>query len=277
MMLRSNNLKLGVALLFWANFVFAQIQFKSSTFDQFAYPNGILDEEYVEILEKRTNYSFPQTTNIKVASYITKDNPRTVVDYYAMTSGQRFVKDGDKFIYVFSTLNQAPANRIEIQPVPHLRIPKHLWPTRINLYVISYDIEMYLPAGKNRNLDDLRKLAGVLTYEGNMREDVAIVEKEELGADATCFIIETKDSYEQVYQFFRRRYGRLNVRPARDGDVWVRNFEFDGTGRAGLDRNEKVLYVRVDENPIVTDVKGNSQTYLGSVFIKYVFWKALKN
>lgn len=251
----------------------AQTTLDGSTFEQFAYENGTVDMEYTELLRSRTNYSFPNSSQTKVASYVTKDNPRTVVDYYAQLSGQRFLKNGDKFIYVFSRINEVPANRIEIQPIPHLRIPKSLWPTRINLYIIKYDIKDFLPRGEQRSLEELRKLAGPLTFDGTLRDDVAMLETQELGPNAICFVVETKESWERVYQFFRRRYGRLLVRPARDGDIWVRNFEFDGTRTAQLERKDMELFIRVDENPIVTDQNGNSQVFLGSTFIKYIFWK----
>jgi hypothetical protein len=262
-----------VILLVMLNLAYSQIPFNQKTFDDFAYINGVYDDEYSLLLEGRSNYSFPNSEFTKVASYVTRDNSRDVVNYYAQKSGQRFERIGEKFIYIFSKINEAPANRIEIQPIPHLRIPKALWPTRINLYIITYDIKDFLPTGQGRSIEDLRKLAGRLTYDGTMRDDVANLEQVELGADGNCFIIETKDSWEMVYQFFRRRYGRLDVRPARDGDVWVRNFEFDGTNRAGLDREKLELFIRVDENPIIRDQHGNAQVFSGSTFIKYTFWK----
>ena len=264
-------------LFVYVNHANSQIPFNQKTFNDFAYTNGVHDEEYSLLLETRSNYSFPNSEFTKAASYVTRDNSRDVVDHYAQISGQRFERIGDRFIYIFSKINEAPANRIEIQPIPHLRIPKNLWPTRINLYIITYNIKDFLPKGQSRSIEDLKGLAGRLTYNGIVRDDIAHLEQEELGNDADCYIIETKDSWEMVYQFFRRRYGRLYVRRARDGDVWVRNFEFDGTTRAGLNRDELELFIRVDENPIIRDQHGNAQVYSGSTFIKYTFWKNVEN
>ncbi len=251
----------------------AQILFRESTFKDFKYPKGTLDEKYTQVLDHRSRYTFPKARVLKVASYVTQDNPRQVVSYYSQLSGQRFEKQGDFLTYIFSKVNELPASRIEIYPIPNMRIQKQFWPTRINLYIISYPISVSLPQGLNRSIEDLRERAGSFTYDGVMREDVARLANEELGPDADVYILSTTDSFEKVYSFFRRKIRPLYVRAARDGDVSVRDFEFDATRAVGLDRKEQELYIRVEENPMVTDAKGNSQIYLDHVFIKYKFWK----
>lgn len=251
----------------------AQILFRESTFNDFKYPNGTLDKKYTQILKDRSRYTFPKARVLKVVSYVTQDNPRKVVSYYSQLSGQRFEKQGDLLTYIFSKVNKLPASRIEIYPIPNIRIQKPFWPTRVNLYIISYPVSLSLPQGLNRSIEDLRKRAGRFTYNGIMREDVAKLANEELGPDAEVYVLSTTDSFEKVYSFFRRKFRSLYVRAARDGNISVRDFEFDATRAVGLNRKEMELYIRVEENPMVTDAKGNSQIYLGHVFIKYKFWK----
>ena len=57
-----------------------------------------------------------------------------------------------------------------------------------------------------------------------------------------------------------------------DGEIYTRDFEIDAT--YSLPNPDRVLHIRVDENPMITDNKGNSQVYLGYTFIKYIFWPA---
>ena len=262
-----------LALLIISPFGFAQINFRESTFDQFGYPRGILDEDYTQVLQARSLYSFPKARVNRVLSYITNDDPHDVVNYYSQLCGQRFIKEGDRFIYIFSKVNELPASRIEIYSAPNIRIQRQFWPTRIDLYLVSYPISVSFPQGQNRTLEDLRKLAKRLTYEGALREDVARLEQEELGPDAIVYVVQTNDSFEKVYRFFRRRYGKLFVRQGRDGDIMVRDFEFDATRAVGLSRDHMELFIRVEENPMATDAQGNSQIYLGYTFIKYRFWR----
>ena len=248
--------------------------FRESTFDEFAYPNGIRNETFSTRLQNELSFTFPKAKKTTAISYITQDSPKEVVNYYSQLSGQRFFKNEDHFIYIFSEVNGVPACKIEIYPIHYSKIHKEMWPTRIDLCFVSYPITVSFPKGLNRNREELKKKVGRLFYDGELKEDAAMLEMEELGSpDAEVYIVSTKDPFEQVYSFFRRRYGRIYVVPARDGDVFVRDFEFDATHTIHLDQNKKELYIRVEENPLVTDQTGNSQVYHGYTFIKYIFWK----
>ena len=273
---------LSVKLLFLMNsviFIFffnipvnGQIFFRETTFNEFNYPTGILDNDFVEFLSNREKLKFPKARTMRIASYLTEDDPRTVVAYYSRLCGQRFYKTGDRLIYAFSEINQLSASRIEIYPVKNPRLASNFWPTRIDLFLISYPVAVAVSENLNRTLDDLKAKAGSLTYEGELREDIALLEVEELGPDAEVFVVATDNSFEKVHAFFRRRYGRVRVIPAIDGNVSMRDFDLDATRAAGLNRKETELYIRVDENPIIIDRSGNSQVYHGYTFIKYIFW-----
>jgi len=247
--------------------------FKESTFAKFKYPNGVYDEQYTKILEAKVRKRFPRATLVKVASYLTTDDSREVVAYYAQLSGQRFFKENDRFFYVFSDINGQPASKIEIQPIPISALQKKLWPTKVDLIIVSYPIQVTNALNLNRTIDDLRKRVGRFCYEGELREDIAKIEMEDLGPDAEVFVISTRDPFTKVYRFFRRRYGRIRYLPARDGEIFTRDFEIDATRAVGLDRKKEVLYIRVEENPMITDNDGNSQVYIGYTFIQYTFWK----
>ncbi len=249
------------------------ILFKEATFREFKYPNGELDQEYTEALARRAERSFKNARVRCVASYVTQDDARAVVAYYNRLSGQRFVKKGDRFVYAFSEIDGVPASRIEIFPVPIARLQKQFWPTRIDLVLIQSAVTMRVPSSLKRTVEDLKKKVGHLYYHGTMREDIAMLEMEEAGKGAEIFVLSTNDPFERVYTFFRRKLGRIYVINARDGDLNVRDFEVDATAALGLDREKEELYIRVEENPIVCDLEGNAQHYLGCVFIQYTFWR----
>ncbi len=257
-----------------STFAIEKLFFKESTFTKFIYPDGVYSEQYTELIRTRMQKAFPRATLLKVASYITRDNSRTVVNYYAQLSGQRFFKQGDRFFYVFSEINGQPASRIEIQPIPVAKMQPSMWPTRIDLVIVSYPIKVANTKELNRSIDDLRKKVGKLCYtNGVLREDVAQIEMEDLGPTAEVWVVATRDPFNKVYTFFRRRYGRIGYLPARDGEIYTRDFEIDATRAVGLNRKEQELHIRVEENPMVTDNAGNSQVYMGYTFIQYTFWR----
>jgi len=243
--------------------------FKESTFRSFYYDDGIFDEDYTNALENVTKKTFPKANTVKCASFITSNDPRDVVSYFTNLSGQRFFKIDNKFVYIFSEIGGKPASRIEIYPLEIPRIAEEFAPTRINLIIVSYPISTSIRR-KSRTVEDLRELADRFFYEGELREDIAHIEMDELGADAEVYVVSTDDSFLQVWRYFRRRYGRISYLPARDGDVFTRDFEIDVTRALLLDG--KMLHIRVDENPMITDNQGNSQVYLGKTFIRYTVW-----
>ena len=249
-----------------------QIYFKETTFERFAYPNAIADDEYTAIISKRANQQFPKARTHIIKSFISNDKPRTIIEYYTQLSGQRFFKEGERFIFVFSQINDKPATRIEIYPVPIARIHREFWPTRIDLYVIRYPIVGDMPEELNRDPQELKNRVGRFFYKGELREDVARLEMEQNGPGAEVYVIATRDGFEQIYSFFRRKLKSFPVRPARDGDMLTRDFEVDISRAGGVDSVGKDVFVAVEENPIVMDGTGNSQLYRGWVFIRYTFW-----
>jgi len=207
-----------------------------------------------------------------VASYITTDWPRKVVDYYSQLSGQRFFKYGQFFTYIFSEIDDKPATRIDIYPVPLAKTSRTFWPTRVDLYIVRYPISVDLENGITQNKEELKNKVGRLFFDGTLRIDIALLDMEELGSTAQVYVIETDESFAAVSSFFRRRYGGFHVTAVRDGDVRAFQGEFDATYAVGLDPEEKQLLVNIEENPLVIDRVGNSQIYKGKVFIKYIFW-----
>ncbi len=250
-----------------------QIFFKESTFDQFAYPDAELDKEYTEAIKQQSKIQFSKAGFRRVESYITLDKPRKVVSYYSNLCGKRFQKRGERFTYIFSEINNMPATRIEIYPAEMGRIHREFWPTRIDLYMIRYPLTVDVDLDKDRSIEGLTRRIGRFVYENaTLKEDIALLYMEELGPKSEVFVLETSDDFEEVYKFFRRRYGPLRVRPARDGDLLTRDFEIDVSGALGAEDQYKELHVFVEENPLIADRTGNTQLYAGKVFIRYVFW-----
>jgi len=253
-----------------------QIFFRESTFDQFVYQNGVLDQDFVAFLTEQEKLKFPKARTMRIMSFISEDDPRTVVAFYSFLCGQRFYKTGDRYVYVFSEINKQSASRIEIYSVKIPRMANRFWPTRIDIYLISYPVSVQLSDSLNRTMADLKALAGDLTFEeGVLREDIALLEAEEMGPSAQVFVVATDNSFEKVHAFFRRKYGGFRVIPAIDGDISMRDFDIDATRAAGLNRKDMELYIRVEENPVIIDRSGNSQVYHGFVFIKYMFWQTV--
>lgn len=268
----------GLFVVLCSSTLFAQRQifFKESTFEEFAYPNGMFDESHKTLIEANAKAQFPNARTLMVASYVTMDEPRTVVSHYSNLCGQRFTKEGDLFTYIFSEIDGTPATRIEIYPMKVSRVHHAFWPTRIDLYIIRYPLAVKLLDDLDHSKDELKERVGRFYYEGELREDVSKLDMEELGPDAQVYVIDTKDSFDQVHRHFRRRYGAFRVRLASDGDLLTRDFEIDVSHILGPDDQDKELHVYVEENPIVIDRIGNSQVYRGHVFIKYVFWQKLE-
>ncbi|MBN1466088.1 hypothetical protein JXA02_10020 [candidate division KSB1 bacterium] len=253
-----------------------QIFFQESTFTKFAYPHGELDEEFTQKLEKESAAQFPKAGLRMVRSYITIDKPRKVVSYYSGLCGKRFQKRGDRFTYIFSEMDDVPASRIEIYPVVMGRIHHEFWPSRIDIYLIRFPISIDATLPTGRSAESLALRIGPFYYPGVLREDVALIDMEQFGAESEVFVIETADDFDVIYEFFRRQYGGIAVRPARDGDMLTRNFEIDISRALGEADRDKLLYLYVEENPLVSDRTGNSQVYRGKVFVRYVFWKKSK-
>ncbi len=264
-----------LALLVVADAGYAQRQifFKESTFDEFAYPNGTYDQDHKELIDAKAHAQFPNARIFMIASYVTLDEPRTVVSHYSNLCGQRFTKEGDLFTYIFSEIDGTPATRIEIYPMKVSRIHQAFWPTRIDLYIIRYPLAVKPLENLQHSAEELKERVGRFYYDGDLREDVSKLDMEELGPDAEVYVIDTKDGFEQVHRYFRRRYGAFRVRLASDGNLLTRDFEIDISHVLGPEDQDKDLYVYVGENPIVIDRLGNSQVYRGHVFIKYLFWK----
>ncbi len=252
--------------------VLAQLPFKESTFNDYAYPKSIKDEQHTRAIRNRASSQFPHARTMMVASYITTDWPRKVVDYYSHLSGQRFFKYGQFFTYIFSEIDNKPATRIDIYPMALAKTSRTFWPTRIDLYLIRYPISVDLEKGITQTKEELKNKVGRLYYDGILRTDIALLDMEELGSGATVYVIETDKSFAVVSSFFRRRYGGFHVTAVRDGDVRAFQGEFDATYAVGLNPKEKQLIVNIEENPLVIDRVGNSQIYRDKVFIKYIFW-----
>ncbi|RPI01062.1 MAG: hypothetical protein EHM72_07465 [Calditrichaeota bacterium] len=246
---------------------------KETTFNQFAYPEGQIDEAYTQLITAQAKALFANAKTMLVESYITADKPRKVVYYYSNLCGQRFIQEGDRFTYVFSQINGKPATRIEIYPMKIARIHREFWPTRINLYLVHNPLSVAIPENLNRSVVELKKRTGSYLYPGNMREDIARLDMEEMGKEAEIYIIDTEDDFESVHLFFRRLYGAFRVRMAMDGDLFTRDFEIDVSHSLTPEDWDKDLFVMVEENPIIAERNGNTQIYRGHVFIKYIFWK----
>jgi hypothetical protein len=253
-----------------------RLYLKESTFQAFSYQNGSIDEKYTEVLKAKTQQQFSDANTIQVASYVTMDKPRTVVYYYANLCGQRFLKEGDRFTYVFSEIDGRAATRVEIYSMEIGRIHSEFWPTRINLFVIQKPLYIAVPDNFVRSAEELKKRIGAFFYQGKLLEDVARLEMEEIGPGAEVYIIDTEDDFETVHLFFRRLYGAFYVRTSMDGDLFTRDFEIDISHVLGGDDLNRDLFVSVEENPVVIDQNSNSHVYRGHVFIKYTFWKKTK-
>jgi hypothetical protein len=250
-----------------------RLYLKESTFQAFSYQNGSIDENYTEVLQAKTRQQFPNASTIQVASFITMDRPRTVVYYYANLCGQRFLKEGERFTYVFSEIDGQAATRVEIYSMEIARVHNEFWPTRINLFFIQKPLFVAGADQSKRSAEDLKARIGPFYYDGNLAEDIARLDMEEIGPNAEVYVIDTEDDFESVHLFFRRLYGAFYVRMAMDGDLLNRDFEIDITHALGAGDLNKDLFVSAEENPIIMDRNGNSQVYRGHVFIKYVFWK----
>ena len=127
----------------------------------------------------------------KVRSYVTLDKPRQVVSHYSNLCGKRFQKYNERFTYVFSEINNTPATRIEIYPIEMGRIHKEFWPTRIDIYLIRYPITVVRDPNEDRSIETLERRIGRFLYPGKLKEDVALLNMEEFGADSEVFVIET--------------------------------------------------------------------------------------
>jgi hypothetical protein len=246
--------------------------FRQETFDSYIYPESHSDSSHRKYLLKKLKKRFPDARSIQVQSHVTHDDPNKVVLYYTRLSGQRFYKKENGFLYVFREIEGEPTSHIAISKLPIPFIKPNQWPTRIDMVLVNFPISFNADQELSRTWEDFENKVGRLAYKGELREDLATIEMSSIETPAEIFIIATKDPFYNVQSFFRRRLGRLWVIPARDGDLFVRDFEVDATRALGLDRDEVECHIRAEENPIFTDQQGNSQTYLGFTFIKYIFW-----
>ncbi|MBN1541087.1 hypothetical protein JW992_03005 [candidate division KSB1 bacterium] len=266
-----------LALCFWSYYpsvgrADGQFFFRENTFEKFVYPDAVLDSSYSAAIEFASREQFPQAHNIRAESYVTVATPRTVVSHYMRISRQRFFKQGESFTYIFSESGKKPMSRIEIMPVEIPFVRSEFWPTRINLIMIGLPLSIDESRWLDRSTEDLKARVGRLCYPGELREDIARLEMEQIGTDGEVYIVATKDAFPKVVSFFQHRLGKIWVIPARDGAIMVRDFEIDATLSAGFDPKEKELHIRAEENPIVSDSEGNSQRVMGYTFIHYVIW-----
>lgn len=246
--------------------------FSQETFDSYIYPESHPDSVHRQFLINSLKNRFPDARSIQVQSHITHDDPNKVVLYYTRLSGQRFYQKDNGFLYVFREINGEPTSHIAITKLPVPFFKQDYWPTRIDMVLVNFPISFNTDQELSRTWEEFENKVGRLAYKGEMREDLAAIEMSSLETPAEIFIIATKDPFYNVQSFFRRRLGRLWVIPARDGELYVRDFEVDATRALGLDRDQVECHIRAEENPIFTDQQGNSQTYLGYTFIKYIFW-----
>ncbi len=266
-------LMLALVLGLWSHGIAKAPFFNPSTFDQFIYPGARLDSIYSKMLLTRIRDRFPEARAIKVKSLLTGDQPAKVILHYTRMTGQPFNHSGGRYIRSFATKDGYPLSRIDISSVPIPHLSESFWPTRIDLVLTILPIDHEDWTCKVLSKQELKSKAGRLLYDGKVFKDITLNEQVDLGSRARVLVIGTKDPFYNVLLFFRRRIRRrIRVIPAREGDLYVRDFEVDATASAGLDRSREELHIRVEENPLVIDQNGNSQNYLGWVFIKYILW-----
>lgn len=247
--------------------------FNPSTFDQFMYPDARLDSVCSKKLSTRIRDRFPEARTITVKSLLTRDQPAKVILHYTRLTGQPFNHRDGRFIRSFAKKDGYPLSRIDVSSVPVPYLSEDYWPTRIDLVLTILPVDHQGWTHKTLSRQELKSKAGRLVYDGQVFKEVTFNEQVDLGSQARVLVIGTQDPFYNVLLFFRRRIRRrIRVIPARDGDLYVRYFEVDATGSAGLDRSREELHIRVEENPLVIDQNGNSQNYLGWVLIKYILW-----
>ncbi len=241
------------------------------TFSGLLYPAAQYDSMATREWKEHLSQQHPHATDIQVFCMIAPDSLMRVVSYYAILTQRRYEMVDGHIIFPFKKSQGGYTEGIEIYSQPIPRINPKFWPTRIALIQIKFPLRASTTL--KRSLQTLREKAQQFYYEGRLREDIAAILLEELGERAEVFVIDTSDSFEQVYQFFQRRYGRIRIISVFNEDIRERDFEIDVTARSKNQLSNKELHIRVLENPLITDVDGNSLRYKGHVFIQYTFWQ----
>jgi hypothetical protein len=275
------NIRFMILLFFYTMVVSGQpkpfVKFNPSTLEQYYYPGATFDADHTEWLTGYLRQYYPNIHIVQVISMMTTAPLNAVVAHYAILSGRLCCKEGERFVYVFSHRNEKPTSRVEIyqNPVPRLR--RECWPVRVNIIYLEFPLTA--PSNVlNRPLLKIRQNLESLYFEGKLREDIAAIKMSELGPDAEVIVIETDDPFEKVYSFFRSRSRRrIYIIQARSETGYMRDFEFDASHIISGRKKDKVLIIRVDENPTITDSQGSAQIFNGHIFIQYIFWPHKKS
>jgi hypothetical protein len=271
------NGKTYILLLCLSGWLYSQpatqpLKFLPSTWKQYHYGPATEDSTYTRWLLEEFRKMYPQSQRVQIKSMVTQHTLSQVLTHYALLSGRLCDKIGDRFVFTFSRWDEKPASRIEVFQETLPRLQPSAWPVRINLILLEFPLA---PAAVqlNRSMSQVRNRLERLFYNGRLREDIAAIKTQELGAEAEVFVIETADNIEQVYSHFRSRSGRrIYVVQGRQGELPTRDFELDGTRVLRNNKEGQELIIRVDENPTVVDSQGNNRQFLDRVFIQYIFW-----
>ncbi|MBN2357231.1 hypothetical protein JXO59_14035 [candidate division KSB1 bacterium] len=250
---------------------YGQISFSKHTFDRFIYDHAQIDTLATRLLKTQLMDQNPGASNVRCLSLISSESSMKIISHYAILTGRRYEIIDGRFIFPFKRRKRKITDRLEIfsQAIP--KVSSVYWPTRINLILFDFPM-MEARSVLSQSVQNLRDMAGRLYYDGELREDIAAIAMDELGEGAQVLVVDTRNSFDHVYRFFRQRYGRIRIIPAFSGDVMERDFEIDVTSALGLNRGQVELHIRALENPLVTDREGNSFRYIGHVFIQYTFW-----
>jgi hypothetical protein len=248
------------------------IKFNASTLEQYSYPGASMDAGHTSWLSEYLLRYYPNIQTVRVVSMITTAPINTVVAYYAILSGRLCYKEDGRFIYAFSHRNEKPTSRVEIYQYAVPRLRQECWPVRINIIYLEFPLTV---SDKilNRSFLKIQQSLERLSYEGKPREDIAAIKTSELGPEAEVIVIETRDSFDKVYSFFRSRSGRrIRIVQARSETGFMRDFEFDASNILSGRHKNMDLIIRVDENPTITDSQGSAQIFHDRIFIQYIFW-----
>ncbi len=251
----------------------AQKLLTPETFQEFLYPGAKPEPAAIKALDQKILTTFPDARPVKLTSLLTPTAWQKVVAYYTIMTGLPFRQIGPRFYFIFSSRNGIPTDYIEVCPIQILRGSSDFWPARINLVLLSFPLAGLTPASQPTT-SELKPLTGRLWYPGQTRNDLAALKNHELGAGAQVLIILTEDSFDKVYSFFRRNYGRIYIVNAHREHFSERDFEFDASSALSTRRHGKELHIRVEENPLLVDREGNSERLLGKCLVQYTFWPA---
>lgn len=250
----------------------AQMVLHENTFQRLLYPGAKIDSSRALLLHDQYKDHFPEAKSIFTASCLTADNLHNVLFHYMNLNLPRFLRTVSGYRSIIDENAFKPRSRVEITSIELPFVRPDYWPTQIDIVLVCLPIakdSTYL----NRTALTLKeKIGSVLVYAGEMREDIAEDEMERIGSDGEIFVIATRDRFTQVVEFFTERLGKIWVIPSVNGGVLLHDFEVDATKQAGFDSEERELYIRAEENPIVFDNAGNSTRLMGMTFIRYLIW-----